>query len=80
MGMNKTAAIRATAESPVYRSVVMKIDSYLSLDPLLLSLLLPTAESQLLHSLCIPLPNSKSLPPSHGETESLQLHCEVTFF
>lgn len=39
--MNKAVAIRATAESRVYELVVMKIDSYLSLDPSLLSLLLP---------------------------------------
>lgn len=39
--MNKAVAIRATAESRVYELVVMKTDSYLSLDPSLLSLLLP---------------------------------------
>lgn len=47
MGMNKTAAIRAAAESSVYESAVMKMDSYLSPDPALLFLLLPAAESQL---------------------------------
>lgn len=45
--MNKTAAIRAAAESSVYESAVMKMDSYLSPDPALFFLLLPAAESQL---------------------------------